>query len=64
MFLDPLPASVVSTLRTNETAALAAAMIIAGSSPDIVSFAPKGRWRGEGRSARTSEARQRTSEAR
>jgi hypothetical protein len=36
-----LPDSVVSTLRTSETAALAAAMIIAGSFPDIVSFAAR-----------------------
>jgi hypothetical protein len=36
-----LPDSVVSTLRTDETAALAAAMIIAGSFPDIVSFAAR-----------------------
>jgi hypothetical protein len=33
MFSDPLPDSVVLTLRTSETAALAAAMIIAGRSP-------------------------------
>ena len=39
MFSDPLPDSVVSMLRTNETAALAAAMIIAGSFPGIVSWA-------------------------
>jgi hypothetical protein len=36
-----LPDSVVLTLRTDETAALAAAMIIAGSFPDIVSFAAR-----------------------
>jgi hypothetical protein len=33
--------SVVSTLRTDETAALAAAMIIAGSFPDIATFAAR-----------------------
>jgi hypothetical protein len=33
MFLDALPDSVVSTLRTNEAAALAAAMIVAGAFP-------------------------------
>jgi hypothetical protein len=38
---NPLPDSTVSTLRTNETAALAAAMIIAGSFPDIASFAAR-----------------------
>jgi hypothetical protein len=36
-----LPDSVVSTLRTRETAALAAAMIIAGSFPEIVSLAAR-----------------------
>jgi hypothetical protein len=41
MFSDPLPDSVVSTLRTSETAALSATMIIAGSFPDIVSFAAR-----------------------
>ena len=38
---NPLPDSVVSTLRTSETAALAAAMIIAESFPDIVGFAAR-----------------------
>ena len=37
MLLD----SVVSTLRTDETAALAAAMIIAGAFPDVLSFAAR-----------------------
>jgi hypothetical protein len=41
MFSDPLPDSVVSTPRTSETAALAAAMIIAGSFPKIASFAAR-----------------------
>jgi hypothetical protein len=41
MFSDPLPDSAVSTLRTNETAALAAAMIIAGAFPEIASFAAR-----------------------
>jgi hypothetical protein len=36
-----LPDSVVSTLRASETAALAAAMIIVGSFPDIASFAAR-----------------------
>jgi hypothetical protein len=36
-----LPDSVISTLRTNETAALAAAMIIAGAFPEIASFAAR-----------------------
>jgi hypothetical protein len=36
---NPLPDSTVSILRTNETAALAAAMIIAGSFPGILDFA-------------------------
>jgi hypothetical protein len=36
-----LPDSVVSTLRSDERAALAAAMIIAGAFPDIVSFAAR-----------------------
>ena len=36
-----LPDSVVSTLRTDETAALAAAMIIAGAFPDALSFAAR-----------------------
>jgi hypothetical protein len=38
---NPLPDSTVSILGTNETAALAAAMIVAGSFPDIVSFAAR-----------------------
>jgi hypothetical protein len=38
---NPMPDSTVSALRTNETAALAAAMIVAGSFPDIVSFAAR-----------------------
>jgi hypothetical protein len=41
MFSDLLPDSVVSTLRASGTAALAAAMIIARSFPDIVSFAAR-----------------------
>jgi hypothetical protein len=41
MFSDPLPDSVVSTLRTDETAALAAAMIVAGAFHDIASFAAR-----------------------
>jgi hypothetical protein len=41
MFSDPLPDSVVSVLRTNEAAALAAAMIIDGAFPDIASFAAR-----------------------
>jgi hypothetical protein len=36
-----LPDSVVSTLRTSETAALAAAMIVAGAFPEIASFAAR-----------------------
>jgi hypothetical protein len=36
-----LPDSVVSTLRTNETAALAAVLIVAGSFPEIASFAAR-----------------------
>jgi len=38
---NPLPDSTVSTLRTNEAAALPAAMIIAGAFPDIASFAAR-----------------------
>ena len=38
---NPLPDSTVSILRTDETGALAAAMIIAGSFPDIASFAAR-----------------------
>jgi hypothetical protein len=65
--LDPLSAAVVTSLRTNETAALAAAMVIAGSFPEIPAFAARGvegpqrpaetapkraRCRGNGRSRR------------
>jgi hypothetical protein len=35
---DPLPDSVIATLRSNETAALAAILIIGGSFPDILAF--------------------------
>jgi hypothetical protein len=38
---DPLPESVISTLRSNETAALAAILIIGGSFPDILAFAAR-----------------------
>jgi hypothetical protein len=36
---DPLPADVVARLRSDSTAALAASLILAGSFPDIVSWA-------------------------
>jgi hypothetical protein len=36
---DPLPADVVTRLRSDSTAALAASLILAGSFPDIVSWA-------------------------
>jgi hypothetical protein len=36
---DPLPADIVARLRTDSTAALAASLILAGSFPDIVSWA-------------------------
>jgi hypothetical protein len=36
---DPLPSDVVATLKTDPTAALAAALILAGSFPDLVSWA-------------------------
>jgi hypothetical protein len=36
---DPLPADIVARLRSNSTAALAASLILAGSFPDIVSWA-------------------------
>jgi hypothetical protein len=39
--LDPLSAAVVTSLGTNETAALAVAMIIAGSFPEIPAFAAR-----------------------
>jgi hypothetical protein len=38
---DPLPESVIATLRTNETAALAAMLIIGGSFPGILAFAAR-----------------------
>ena len=38
---DPLPDSVIATLRSNETAALAAMLIIGGSFPDILAFATR-----------------------
>ena len=38
---DPLPADVVARLRSDSTAALAASLILAGSFPDIVSWALK-----------------------
>jgi hypothetical protein len=38
---NPLPDSTISTLQTCETAALAAAMIIAGSFPEILNFAAR-----------------------
>jgi hypothetical protein len=36
---DPLPSDVVATLKSDPTAALAAALILAGSFPDLVSWA-------------------------
>ena len=36
---DPLPADVVARLKSDPTAALAAALILAGSFPDLVSWA-------------------------
>jgi hypothetical protein len=39
--LDPLSDAVVTSLRTNETAALAAAMVIAGSFPEVLAFAAR-----------------------
>jgi hypothetical protein len=36
---DPLPADIVARQRSDSTAALAAALILAGSFPDIVSWA-------------------------
>jgi hypothetical protein len=38
---DPLPADIVTRLRSDSTAALAASLILAGSFPDIVSWALK-----------------------
>jgi hypothetical protein len=38
---DPLPSDVVTRLRSDSTAALAASLILAGSFPDIVSWALK-----------------------
>jgi hypothetical protein len=38
---DPLPDSVIATLRSNETTALAAILIIGGSFPDILAFAAR-----------------------
>jgi hypothetical protein len=37
--VDPLPSDVVARLRSDSTAALAAALILAGSFPDLVSWA-------------------------
>jgi hypothetical protein len=39
--LDPLSDVVVASLRTSETAALAAAMVIAGAFPEVLAFAAK-----------------------
>jgi hypothetical protein len=36
---DPLPADIVARLRSDSTAALAVSLILAGSFPDIVSWA-------------------------
>jgi hypothetical protein len=36
---DPLPSDVVARLRSDRTTALAAALIVAGSFPDLVSWA-------------------------
>ena len=38
---DPLPSDVVARLKSDPTAALAAALILAGSFPDLVSWALK-----------------------
>jgi hypothetical protein len=39
--LDPLSAAVVTSLPTNETAALAAALIVAGAFPEVLAFAAR-----------------------
>ena len=36
---DPLPSDIVARLKSDPTAALAAALILAGSFPDLVSWA-------------------------
>ena len=38
---DPLPSDIIARLRSDSTAALAASLILAGSFPDIVSWALK-----------------------
>ena len=43
---DPLPSDIVARLRSDSTAALAASLILAGSFPDIVSWALRA-FRGE-----------------
>jgi hypothetical protein len=52
---NPLPDSTVLAPQTCETAALAAAMIIAGSFPEVLDFAA-------GQRAKVLRARRRTSE--
>jgi hypothetical protein len=66
---DPLPSDIVTRLRSDSTAALAASLILAGSFPDIVSWAlrafsvkdsePKVSVHadGDGRSSRGSKSR-------
>jgi hypothetical protein len=41
MLSDPLPDSVVVTLRTSETAALTASFVIAGAFPEVLAYAAR-----------------------
>ena len=53
---DPLSSNVVIQLRSDPTAALAAALILAGSFPDLVSWAMKAFGGKEGDSVRNGNA--------
>jgi hypothetical protein len=41
MMFDPLPESVIAVLRSDETAALTATLIVGGAFPDILAFAAR-----------------------
>jgi hypothetical protein len=53
---DPLPSDIVTRLRSDSTAALAASLILAGSFPDIVSWALRAFSRSDEQKASVSAA--------
>ena len=55
---DPLPSDIVARLKSNSTAALAAALILAGSFPDLRFVGDGGIWRQRGRKGQRRKRKQ------